>query len=367
MITVEVNGEEFKDFKSISLTRRLDVVADVFSFEGTGSSFPFEETAPIQIWVDGDLQFTGNVELITGNGSHETGKMVTAEGRSRTGDLLDSTLSGSLGTFKGSVSLASLARRVLDNIGSDIQVVDLVEPDRFDPKEDIEDPEPGEGAWEFLEAYARKRQILLSCDHNGDLLFPLRDAASVDAAVVNEHEDRNKMNNVLSYEFVYDSTGRYGVYKVISQQNAGIGNLGAEDAAEIVNQSSEAFDAYMRQAGRARQLVLVSEAMSVSGSALTRAQWEEAIRRSRGRSVSFKLDGFRNQSGELWETNTLPLVICDDSKFNGRRLLNSVTFEETEAGAQEVELEFLKKDAYKLQLTEPQKEEATGGLGNAFG
>lgn len=360
---IRVAGVEYGGFLDASVTQSLDALSNTFSISATakrGIPLPFRGGEACEITVDGEVALTGYIELVSvdGNPNDHT---IRLEGRDKTGDLLDSTI-GSMSPLQGSsVSLRRLCEKVIKHIGSDIVVVDDAHPVPFNPAEDKMDPEPGTPAFEFLEPYARKRQVLLTSNGSGNLVIAGNSGVEVDAFVQHQVGDPNFANNVLNYSASYDTTGRFHAYTHISQLNLGaLADIGEPTPSTIADQGSaqKILDNRIR-AGR--QLVLVSEAMSSSKSTLSRAEWEKLIRRARGSVYSATVHGFRNQAGLLWAINTIPSVRSDFAGIDCKMLINTVTFT-LDGQGRNTTLGFVERDAYKLAAQEPTEEELGDGL-----
>lgn len=359
---IEVAGVSYEGFEDATLTRRLDALSDSFSFSvvlRAGGRLPFRGGEACRVTVDDELALTGHVEVVTANGDSES-YSATIEGRDRTGDLLDSTI-GSMAPISGaSVTMRKLCERVIDHLGLDLEVEDRARPAAFSVAEDVAAPEPGEGAFAWLEKYSRKRGVLLTSNPEGNLVIARGEGVEIDAEISNRIGDPESSNNVESYSVSYDSTGRFNLYRVLAQLNPAIPDLTGAGANAVANQggASDVRDAAVR-AGR--QLVLVSEAAASTAYARDRATWEAAIRKTRGRVYSATLVGFRTRAGALWTTNVLPLVVDEKCGISARMLVNSVTFA-LGPGGRSTTLSLVPRNSYRLTLDEPESEE----VGNDF-
>lgn len=375
MIVLEVEGIQYGGFTSAQAQLRLDALSNTFSFDATSdraNPLPFRGGEACSVFVDGELVLTGNIEIVSA--AYESNKhTISFQGRDKTGDLLDSSLGGKgsddatplADITRGNFSLQTLCRRVIAHIGADIVVVDEVNPKLFKEAEDNAAPEPGQGAFEFLEKYSRKRQVLLSSDAQGNLLLTASRGETIDASIIHRIDDPGGANNVIRADVSYDSTGRFNLYRAISQLNTTPGSLaGTLAAASVASQGGQkAIDDQIR---KGRQLILVSEAAVSGTDSKDRATWEANIRKARGRVYSAELSGFRDQEGNLWRLNTLPQVIDQFAGIEARMLVNIVTFSTAISdGTEKVTLGFVEKNAYTLELEEPIEEKVgtgTGGL-----
>lgn len=355
---IEVAGVQYGDFVSANAEIRLDALSNTFSFQATSKDavpLPFRGGEACKIFVDGDQVLSGFIEVVNVSGDARS-HSIAIQGRDKTGDLLDSSV-GPLGSFSGTVSLKSLCERVIKHVGTDVSVVDEATPEPFNAAEDLADPEPGDNAFAFLEQYARKRQVLLSSTSDGDLLIATSSGEEIDASIINRLNDPFGLNNVLKYTVAYDSTGRFNLYRTISQLNPSVATEAGElDALSIASQGDNAsvLDEAIR---RGRQHVLVSEAMTSSEPSKNRSLWEANIRKARGRTYGCTVNGYRNETGALWSVNKLPIVLDENAGIAARMLVNTVAFSLTRDGGRSTTLTFLERNAYTLQLQEPVTEE----------
>ena len=361
MISLEVGGVQYGGFLSANVQIRMDALSNTFSFDAAtegGQPMPFKGGDAVKVYADEELVLTGNIELVTGSWAGQDHR-ISFEGRDKTGDLLDSTI-GSLSDLKAPITLKTICKRVIAHIGADIVVVDEANPKVFSEAEDIASPEPGEGAFAFLEKYSRKRQVLLSSNELGNLLLTKSIAEVVQATVIHHIVDVDRANNVVKADVSYDSTGRFNVYKTMSQLNTSAGALFSASAVANQGENQQAIDDQIRVG---RQLVLVAEAPTSGKDTLDRATWEANIRKARGRVYSAEVAGFRNQTGELWRVNTLPLIHDEFADIEARMLVNTVSFSNSGgAGTEKTVLGFLERNAYTLSLQEPVEQELSEGL-----
>ena len=348
---LEVNGVQYTNFVSASCQIRLDSLSNMFSFEAaapSGQALPFKGGEACSVIVDGEIVLTGFIEVVSVN--YDAGvHTINVSGRDKTGDLLDSTID-KIDDIRGDgLTLKILIEKVVAHLGLDIQVIDEVSPDPFNAAEDIAAPEPGDNAFQFIEKYARKRQVLLTSNSNGDIVIAANSGIAADGVV--QHSIGSNDNNVLSSSFSYDTTGRYNAYKMASGLNPVALNLaGDTDLASLVSQGGGVFDTEIRPG---RQLILVSESPFSDGNCEKRANWEADIRKARGLIYSATVPAYRvgGDSGDLWQTNRVYQIIDD---FVGKiepMLCNSVSFTIDAENGRNTTLGFVGKNAYTLNLS----------------
>ena len=353
---LEVAGIEYENFTSASAEIRLDALSNTFSFEAATTKktpLPFTGGETCRIIVDDIPVITGYLEILSGS-YDDSGHNLYIQGRDKTGDLLDSGIS-ELGDIKEKVSLKSIIEKVVDNIGADIQVIDNANPKLFNSAEDISAPEPGENAFQFLEKLARKRQVLLTSNGDGNIVISTSPGGDSGGFLQNLIGVNG--NNVLTASFTYDQTGRFNIYQFKAGLNpVALNSAGTVGIDTLVNQSGLIRDTKIR-AGR--QMILISEGAYSDDENEKRALWEARIRKARGRVYSASVRGYRPlpDAKWLWDVNQLVTVVDDFAQINAQMLINSVAFSYNVDSGKTTTLAMVEKNAYSLTLDEPKTEE----------
>jgi prophage tail gpP-like protein len=359
---IEVNGNEYFNFVSANCSLRLDALSNTFSFEAVAPEdepLPFKGGESCRIIVSGEVVLTGSIEVVNIN-YNEDDHTINISGRDKTGDLLDSTLDN-IDDLRGEgLTLKAIIEKVISSLGLDLQVIDEVNPEPFNAAEDVSSPEPGDNAFQFIEKYARKRQVLLTSNADGNVVIASNSGIQADGVV--QHIIGSEDNNVLNSNFSYDITGRFNAYKMASALNPTPLNLAGDTGlASLVNQGGRVFDETIR---KGRQLVLISETPFSDKNCENRAKWEADIRKARGLAYSATVNGFRiaNDTGALWRTNRLYQIVDD---FVGKiepMLCNSVSFNFNNTTGSTTDLGFVGQKAYTLFLEEPDTSEVASNV-----
>lgn len=388
-ITIEVDGDVYTGFVQASVTQSLSDVSNSFSFSASaanGQPLPFKGQEACRIYVDGQLKLTGSIELINIDGGGD-GHNITLSGRGKCGDLLDSML-GPMEDLKGVLSLRTICEKVISQLGLDIEVIDLAKPKLFEATVDMGSPDPGEYAIDFLEPLARKRQVLLSENENGDLVITrarsvltqsedeldsiglleptgLSPGSGAPGAYIHHRVgDPEQRNNVLDYSFSRDFTGRYNIYRTVGSMS--VVAAGAEEeqltalglsARYMASQLSSTRDTAIR---KGRQFVLVDESAIPKGDTAERARWERDIRKAKGDVYGVTVHGFETpgEGDKQWEVNTFVTVLSEYVGVNDKMMVDSVTFDQSPDSR--TTLALINKDAYTLSLAEPVAEDEFG-------
>jgi len=363
MLELEVSGIPYKNFTSASAELRLDAIASTFSFTAVSTQtapLPFVGGEPCRVLVEDQAVVTGFIEIVSGSHDSST-HTINIQGRSKTGDLLDSSIT-KLDDIGETFTLKAIIEAVMKNIKlTGIDVIDEANPDPFNAAEDSIAFESGDGAFEVLEALARKRHVLLTTNADGNIVISLSPGGDSGGALQNIIGSND--NNILAASYSYDRTGRFNIYKMDSQLSlVPMNNAGATSNSSIVAQTGLIPDLEIRPG---RQMVLVSEGGFSNKQNDDRATWEAAIRKARGKVYSATVRGYRPNpdSAFLWNVNELVHVEDNFAKISATMLINTVAFGFNLQGGKTTTLSMIEKNAYQLTLDEP----VSQSLGDGFG
>jgi prophage tail gpP-like protein len=366
-VKLEVNGKHFTDWVSANAELRLDVLSNTFSFESINkgdTSFPVKQGDQVKIYVDDVLVLTGYVEVVTGGGD-ATNRRFSVTGRDKTGDFLDSSVDTV--EMGEEFTLKQLIEATVKNVNPDtaakkrIQVIDLVQAEPFNSAEDLASADPGQNAFDFVEKFARKRQVLLTSNADGNIVIA-RSTPTESGAYLRHHGGEDPTNNVLRYSVSYDSTGRYNLYRSVSQPNGSLLNVPGLTSTETVVGDDVPADVIDNEIRKGRQFILVSEGAGSVSENQKRIDWQRNIDRARGRTYSATVHGFRNVLGDIYKLNTLIHVHDSFAAIDTRMLISGLTFQMLPSGGRETVITTVERDAFNLAAREPVKTETeTGG------
>lgn len=348
-ITLQVGGVEYTNFISATASVALDTLANDFSLQAVlpaGGSFPIPLGSACTVQVDGRRVVTGYVESITGNydaNSH----VVVLTGRDRTADLLDSSI-GVLDDIRAPITLKSIIEKVVAHIGSDLLVIDEATPEPFNEAEDLVKSEPGENAFQFVEAYAQKRQVILTSNADGNVV--ITNSSTVSSGAVLQNSTTSAGNNIVSAQWSALAGDLFNKYILKAQLDVVALDLsGASSDAGLVSQQGIATDKDVR-AGR--QMVTVDDKGFSNDQLKSRAEWSKKIRQSRSLLYNCTVSGFTNSVGDVWDVNKLVTVVDAYADVDRDLLLNSITYVFDAQGSVS-HLAFVPANAYKILLNEP--------------
>lgn len=362
---LEVDGNPYSNFISASVEMSLDSVARRFRFtaiDPDGEGPPFKNGDPCKFFVEDELVLVGFIEVIEISYNSEAHHM-DVSGRSKPCDLIDSTLPAK--DYNPPISLKKVIEAVVEDIGIDtkeieVKIADGTEIDDFNKGVDKIASSVGENAFSFIERLARKRQVLLSSDADGNIVIISPEPESIDHKLIHVIpkggllsflEENN--NNILSATSTRNDTKRYNQYIAKSQKNlsAFLGD-GILDLAKAVDQTEDVTDGAIR-AGR--QLVIISEEPSGKDQLGLRAIWEANIRRARSEEYTVEVLGFKTESDKIWELNKLVNIDDESMGIKKEMLVNSISFSLDSNEGSKTKIGFVVKDSYKVILKEPEK------------
>jgi prophage tail gpP-like protein len=159
----------------------------------------------VEIYIGTDLVMTGTLERIDASLT-EGGRVLTLQGRSLPGVLVDCGIDGAL-EYSG-LALSTIARQICNPFGVSVRADNDTNP------LDLALAEYGQSAADFLNSLAAPRLLLLNSSYSGQLVISwgrgLKDVPIVADLVENK-------GSVLSVSASFDDTRLFSVYKAATQ------------------------------------------------------------------------------------------------------------------------------------------------------
>ena len=360
-IEIKNTGARFTSFMESTAKVSIDELSNTFSFKSGVAkkiNLDFGIGDECVVYVDEQRIITGHIEIISGRGSGDDNS-IDIIGRDKTGDIVDSSI-GSLDDIRPPITLKAAIERVIAHIGSEVDVVNMVKPKLvFEKPLDLLTPEAGDNAFEFIEKLARNKKAILSSNDEGNVVIQRNIGTDIDAHLVNKIN--GSANNVISYEFDYDHTGRFNKYISVGNSNLNLIDqiLNIIASEKVIDVQGFSLDKLSREG---RQFVIASENPGPSPQQKERTEWERNIRRARSRVYTAKVSGFTNQAGDIWTPNTIIKVVDDNARINDRLLINAVTYRLDPQQGRTTEISCVNRDTYKLESEEPQEVNAVSAF-----
>ncbi len=357
MILIRVNGVEYAQYLSATVNISFETLANDYSFTATSNSGfpPFKKGDLVEMIVDGEKVCTGFIEKVEGSFSASSHR-ITYSGRDKTADFIDSNIDV-LGDLKD-LTLKQLLEKMISNIGSSLKVIDTVNPKVFNVAEDIIKCIPGDNCFNKASEFAKKRQVFLTSD--GDANIVIANSEPVDTGSLLQHKINSESNNVLDASWVLTDESRYNRYSLRSQLDpVGLALVPSPDIATASNQSGGIILDNEIRIGR--QFVAVKSKYS-SEELKKLSEWTKKIRKARGSTYTATVQGYRNNSGSLWDVNQLATIDDDFADISRKMSVSSLQFNYSESGSLTT-LNFVEKDAFIIAQQEPRP---VGDQFNAF-
>jgi prophage tail gpP-like protein len=364
MIFLEVDGISYEGFTEVSVTRSVASLSGSFSFRATSkpeNPLPFKIGQSCRVLIDDNPVINGFIESVNvsyGGNEHE----ISIAGRDKTMDVIDcSTL---LKEISGTVSIESVIKKILQANGlTDIEVINNVPGLKNFGAGDVESAEIGETRFEFMDRYARKRQVLLTGDGNGNIVITRSGLISAQTALVRLTGGEN---NILSANVNYSETNLFNKYIVRSQLNPVALEGGEVTAGEVASQSGEAIDSDVRNT---RVTEIRPEQSGSDDDSKQRALWNKNISRAKSFNYTATVQGFYQDVSEtrLWIPNEI-VPVRDDfagmtSTVDAKLLINSVTYNFSNDSGSTTTLTCIDKDSYTLEAEKDLRESRVNDLG----
>jgi len=375
MITLEINGTQYDAFESIKVNRRIDSICGSFQFispiKDNLEEFPFPLDSSVVVKINETPVITGYIEKFNFNYSATGSDHITISGRDKTADIVDSTLDSSV-EYQAPISLKQIVQLVLADIGAfDINVKTNVEIKNFSKDDVINDVTAGidgiltsqgtvsarygQNAFKFIEHYARKRQILITTDGQGNVLLIRSSKTPIQTRLINVKNSPH--GNIKSASFDRNNSKRYGAYTFRAPPNASAENMDEFTKNFLngtdVSMSYTVFDTDIRQS---RTLNKIASHVATLKDLKERVKWEKEIRRVNSFNYTIKVPEFLAQEdGLIWQPNMLVAIIDDFTGYDDFGLIKSVTYEADTTNGRITTLNIVQKDAYTLEEERPQE------------
>lgn len=302
-VTLKVGGVTYSNWLTADITYGIETVARSFALTVTmpgdveRSPVHFGPGDAFQLYIGADKVIDGYVDAVAPQYDANSSS-VAVTGRSKTGQLVDCSVVGS--KRYNDQTIEKISRKLAALQGVKV-TTDL-------PKgESIGAPirrfvvDHGEKIFDAIERVARTRALLLYDDADGRLVlqrgapgsFPLQIGAEIERG-----------RNVLAGDGNFDVSGVFNEYRIKSQ-TAGDDDSYGEAVTGI---EAVATDPDLIFGGYKRTLVLPTDSGANRKEAKARAEWEAANRAGRSSLVNYKLRGWRDGNGDLWQPGTLVSV-----------------------------------------------------------
>jgi prophage tail gpP-like protein len=361
---LEINGVPYTGFVGATASKSMTDICGEYLFNVSALSdlqkFPIKNRSPCRVLVNNKPFITGYVEKIIisyDSNQHD----ISIIGRDKTCDIVDNTIGGGL-SFTAGVSLQDIIKKVLTVYGlqNSIGVNSNIDINVF-TRDELNNiaSQVGETAFVFIERYAKKRQVLVMSDGNGNISLVRASKQQIKTIL---SYNPTVQPTLLNSQITYDDTKRFYEYVLWAQQNSVSGSV-IEDVnninhtnAKIVSMKAKAYDEAIRKT-RICNLLQHDDSYNQQQDLQDRAQWEANYRMATGFKYSCKVQGFSpiNDPDLIWQPNMLVSIYdpyCDVANKSEPILLliKSVSFKYSLEEGSTTTLEFVDKDGYSVDV-----------------
>lgn len=359
MVDVElrVNQLRMTDWKRVSINRSLTQLSDSFSLEYVDTTalkdYPIKDGDKCEVFIAGNRVVTGHVDVATwgytaGGRNASTTHNFSVEGRSKTADLVDSSVLEPK-TWK-TKTFISIAKELCKPYGITVALTSNVDPlvTKTIKRHSVE---VGESVYDCLGRLARKLGVLLRTTPEGFLQIGRPPKALESSGLLLGRQG----GRIKSGSRRMDSRQRHDLYVAYGQRQ-GSATLTA-DAARDGKQS-----ATDKRIERYRPLVFVQDGDSDNGTLTRAAEWTRNVRAGQGQRVSYSVQGWEARKGQIWELGKTTIVTDQLLRLNAQPLIiESTGFTFDKGGGSLTQMDLVLPEAYE-GLTPPSPPKETDGV-----
>lgn len=349
-IEMFVGTRIYDGWKSASVNDSLTAIASSFSVE-IMDKFLQDKTpwlikpgSIIKLRLAGEFVSSGAVDSANINFGPAS-RVITLAGRSRAGDLVDSSFVSDKNEFTN-VTLEELITEMVKQYSfNQIDVVNNVsglEPfAKFTVK-------IGETVFEAIDRAARQRGVLLTANGAGDVVITRR--GSRRSSTILEEGQNIKLANAT-----FDDSERFSEY-IVKGQSSGLDEYFGKNANEAEGRATDAGVA------RYRPLILIDESDTNGQTAEERAKFEATMRAAKAMRISGTVQGWRQNDGSLWKKNEIVRFKSSFIGVNQRLLIESVRYNKGPNGTT-CQLTMIRENAFELKKEIPEDDDPLKELG----
>lgn len=349
-----VDGTRYAGWTSIRVTRGIEHMSAAFTVEvserwpGRSEPWVIKPGAACVLSLGGHVVITGHVDAYEPKFDGES-HSVSITGRSKTADLVDSSVVVKGGQYKG-YDLAQIARAVAAPFGISARV----ETDVGAAFPDVQ-VQQGETAFELIDRLCSMRGLLATDAPDGALVL----TRAGETRAVGRLVQGGTTANIQSASAKLDHSKRMSRYILKGQQSA-TDNLFGDEAAGV---TAEAVDPAVT---RYRPLLIVAEAESDGATAAERARWEAVSRAGKAVQATVTVPGWFQDAERtrLWIVNEVVSVSAPWLGIDRELLVGEITYSLSETEGTTVEMTLSPPEAFTPSREKRREKRATGATRN---
>ena len=355
-IQIEVNGIRYTGWESVSVTKTIETLCGSFEFDGSftkGKTFPVKVNDECKIYVNDTAVITGYVDTLKVSIDASTHRL-SISGRDRTCDLVDNTLSPAIPLPKLPATVKQIIEKILQFYSmTNIKVID---PYNLAPIREVITAELGQTAEDLIQQYASKRNVLITTNNDGDIIFQ-RAGTDIYKTVLTRNKKDYQV--IKGSDMTFDNTKRFHEYRVTDQGNSIANDWTGNQSTAKQNSDVSAID-FDDEIRKTRIYYLSSDDTSENEDVKKRVLWEGNFRRAQ--SVVYECDvvGFKPLlDNGIWLPNKRVRIDDVESNItNAKLLISSVIFKKDNNDGSITHLKCVPQDSFTLQLNRPKKQKA---------
>lgn len=325
IVTLTVNGVEYRGWQSISVNDSITSAASSFQLSVTERwqrddgyqreliHWKLVAGDSCAISVAGELLLTGYIDVHQPSIS-ATSHTVSVSGRSKTCDLIDCSSIHSPGNFHNQTT-KQIAGAIASPFGIAVEMGGGATPELVEKFE----LENGETAFESIERLCRKYQLLITPTPAGNLLLT--------------YADRSAYGFVLDYwksaSVTSDYSQRFSEYRAKGQRH-GYDEIDPLKASRVYNTNN------ISGVGRYRPKIIRPEGTTTDSAGQKRIDWQASCDLGESLKMDITILGFRTPgnpgTGGIWKKNKRLTVKSEELGVDQQLLIESVSFEKSDQG-----------------------------------
>lgn len=367
-VTVVLGGTPFAGWLEVKISQSFDKATGeghLTISEQPGNPLPADVGDTAQIILAGQPVLTGHVHEVRGSHDfkHHTIKLTL---RDKTQDLIDSTI-GPKVEFKPETTLKKVAEGTLQKMGlSSIKVIDKISPDAYRKGGEMPVALRDTHGFDWLDSWARKRQVVLTTDGKGNLVIDRNQRRSLGGFLYKSFED-SPLNNIQKADYRNSDFGRHNKHSCAGQKSNNDPDW-EEHGKDYEPGQSDPMSKNVREATDSsvrpeRKLHYKADVSTEGNSPEKAAKWRANLARARQYTFNATVAGFTCQSGKLWWPGYVIQVRDDHFLISDEMFIKEVVFHKTFKGGATTEVHCTFGDAYSDKAEAGKSRTGKAGLG----
>jgi prophage tail gpP-like protein len=314
-VSVVVGGARYTAFEELRVTAAMNKAARTFAlrvaaeFGAPATNAIFALGTELEIYANADLLLTGFVDGKQPRMS-AADATIDVDGRSSSGDLIDSSADHETGRFENKTPL-----EIGQELSSKFHKTGFVSDQQLE-KIDQYQLSPGESVFRCIEKMCRQQGMTLAGTADGQINITKAGTTRQGGALI-------EGQNILEGLAIHGAANRHSSYKVRGQSAFGHGKHNTEIQSEVRDRSIR----------RHRPLIHIEDGDTTKDRARKRAKNRRDRAAGNALKASIQVQGFRDETGQLWEPGNLVWTESPFLDIAQDMLIEQVEYSQSEAGA----------------------------------